>query len=470
MKKEKAADSMNLDTLRPRILKRSFWVALLLILSLLALQQGLRAASLDRTLAAHYEQSFSTLSETLSALEQAVNLSAVAATPDQAVAAASAALSASGAAKTALDLLPLTGHNLDTLNRYLCQAGDYTLARAQKAVLGEGYTGAEREEIAALAQYTGELSAAVSQLSANYSGKEMRFTEPTVTLAQASAEVPLPTMQQELSDCLSSLTGYGELIYDGVYSDREEGLSPLLASLEPLSEEEALKRAGEFLSCSPESLQSLGRSEGALPTYTFTDGVRTLELTERGGLPLLFFGAEDTSSDGTAVPVSGDSEHTAPRGTLPYALESAKQFLSAHGISDLTLCYYQCTGDQLYAVFACEEDGVLCYPDRVTLGLSISTGQVLSLSAEEYLTHHSEKRALQSSLSAEEALRVLPEGWSLLSTRLCVIPTAGEKERLCYEALCTDGEQRALYYYSADTGACIASKLLYESAGGVIAH
>ncbi len=106
----------------------------------------------------------------------------------------------------------------------------------------------------------------------------------------------------------------------------------------------------------------------------------------------------------------------------------------------------------------------------MTLGLSIPTGQVLSLSAEEYLTHHSEKRALSPSLSAEEALCALPEGWSLLSSRLCVIPTAGERERLCYEALCTDGKQRALYYYSADTGACIASKLLYENADGVIAH
>ena len=461
---------MNLDLLRPRILRRSFGVALVLILSLLALQQGLRAATLDRTLAAHYEQSFSTLSETLATLEEAVNLSTVAATPDQAVAAASAALSASGSAKAALDLLPLTEHNLDTLNRYLCQVGDYTLARAQKAILGDTYTDAEGEEIRALAQYTGELSSAVSQLSANYSGKEMRFTEPTVTLAQASAEVPLPTMQQELADCLSSLTGYGELVYDGIYSDREEGLSPLLSSLEPLSEEEARERAGKFLSCPPDSLQSLGRSEGALPTYTFTDGSSTLELTERGGLPLLFFGAESAPSDGTAVPVAGDQDRSAPRGSLPYALEHAKQFLSEHGISDLALCYYQRTGDWLYAVFACEEDGVLCYPDRVTLCLSVPTGQVLSLSAEEYLTHHSERRALQPSLSAEEALRTLPEGWSLLSSRLCVIPTAGGDERLCYEALCTDGTQRALYYYSADTGACVTSKLLYESANGVIAH
>lgn len=461
---------MNLNTLRPRILLRSFGIALFVILGLLALQQGFRASKLEKTLAAHYEQSFSTLSETLSTLEEAVNLSAIAATPDQATTAASAALSASGSAKAALDLLPLTEHNLDTLNRYLCQVGEYTLVRAQKAIFGESYTAAEEEELAALAQYTSQLSAAVSQLSANYSEKEMRFTEPVTTLTEASAEVPLPTMQQELANCLSSITGYGELIYNGVYSDREEALSPFLLSLDPLSEEEACERASQFLSCPSDSLQSLGRSEGALPTYTFTDGTRTIELTERGGLPLLFFGTENTSSVDTAVSVSGAQEHSAPVGSLPYALESAKHFLSTHGFSDLALCYYQRTDDQLYAVFAYEKDGILCYPDRITLGLSVSTGQVLSLSAEEYLSHHNESRTFDLKLSEREALDTLPEGWELISSRPCIIPTAGEEEILCYEALCSNGEQRALYYYSAENGNCITSKMLYESANGVIAH
>ena len=174
---------MNLETLRPRILLRSFGAALILILALLALQFGLRASSLEHTLAAHYEQSFGTLSETLAVLEETVNASSIATTPDQAVSAAAATLEAAGTAKAALDLLPLTGENLDTLNRYLCQVGDYTLVRARKSIEGDSYTDTEENELLALSQYTGELTRAVCELSANYSDKEMRFFEPTATLA-----------------------------------------------------------------------------------------------------------------------------------------------------------------------------------------------------------------------------------------------------------------------------------------------
>ena len=116
--------------------------------------------------------------------------------------------------------------------------------------------------------------------------------------------------------------------------------------------------------------------------------------------------------------------------------------------------YYEITGNLLTANFVAVQDGVILYPDLIKVGVALDNGEILSLDARGYLMNHTDRAAtLSPTLTREAAQASVSDVLTVKKANLCVIPSDGLTEDLCWEFSCeaSDGTQ-VLVYVNAHTG------------------
>ena len=131
----------------------------------------------------------------------------------------------------------------------------------------------------------------------------------------------------------------------------------------------------------------------------------------------------------------------------------AQAYLESLGYQNMKSSYYEITGNILTANFAAVQDGVILYPDLIKVGVALDNGEVLSLDARGYLMNHTNRSNITPALSRAEAQKSVSSQLSVSKANLCVIPSDGLTENLCWEFSCkaNDGTQ-ILVYINAQTG------------------
>ena len=146
-------------------------------------------------------------------------------------------------------------------------------------------------------------------------------------------------------------------------------------------------------------------------------------------------------------------------------IAAAERAAAALGFSGLDPTYRYEEGGVLYVNFAAVKGEIRLYPDLVQIGISLSDGGLCYAEAKGYLSNH-KARALIPTVTEEDARASLYDGFDILSARLCVIPTSGELERLCYEFHTKQGDREFLIYIDASTGSEAQVLQLLRSDGG----
>ncbi len=97
---------------------------------------------------------------------------------------------------------------------------------------------------------------------------------------------------------------------------------------------------------------------------------------------------------------------------------------------------------------------MLLYPDLIKVTVALDNGQITGYDARGYLTNHCWREGLEPALTQEEAARSVNELLTVNQSQLCLIPSAGLNEVLCWEFQCVSPEnQNVLVYVNASTGA-----------------
>ena len=113
--------------------------------------------------------------------------------------------------------------------------------------------------------------------------------------------------------------------------------------------------------------------------------------------------------------------------------------------------YYQVNFGMVTFNFVPVQDGVRLYPDLIKVQVSLETGQVVGVEANNYLRNHVQRDFSAARMEQEEAVALAPS-LEISSTRLALIPHYSQ-EILCYELRGTADGQEYLVYLNAETGA-----------------
>lgn len=441
----------------------TFLTAGLVAVSAAALMTARRARSLELYSRAATQRAFDELVNSVSELSNSLEKSQYVTDPALEGALCTQIFGRAVAAQMAMGELPYSSQELEQMSSFLSRVGDYacTLSRT---VGGAG--GCTEEELSNLT----ELASAASVMSLNLQDMQARMMSGRLTMGEvygetrdaaqaASGEGEAPLAGTVFQSIEAEFPELPTLIYDGPFSESMTSPEPVfLQGLPEVDERTALEAAAAFLEAEPEELVAQGECAGAIPCRSFVcergGGEYTVSVTKQGGVVM--------SALCSRVPGS-------PRLPVEAGLAAARSFLERQGYEDMAESYHMVQGGVLTVNFEYEQDGVLCYPDLIKVGVALDTGAVVSYDAKGYLSAHRERTLAEAQVTAQEARGTVSPRLAVRSERMAVIPSEGGQERLCYEYVCRARDDgRYILYVNAETGAQERILILLEDDSGTL--
>ncbi len=361
-------------------------------------------------------------------------------------------------AKSAISVLPVAELHLDKTNQFLSQVGDYAMYLSRKALAGETLTTEEQQNFRRLREYAERLSEAVDELDDELERGDISFQEIQELVAKGvdtddlDENMPALVTNSSFDAMEGGFSGYPNLIYDGPFSDHILDRKPEILQSPAIDEEEARqlaeKAAGRAL--------PYRREEGSsLPCYVFYDDSCSVAVSKNGGQLCYLLRSK-----------GGEVEE---RMSEREAISVAQSFLRQQGLTSMKESYYDEDDGIITINFAHQEGEVLCYTDLIKIAVSLEDGSIVSYDARGYLVNHKERALPAPALTATEAARSLSKQLTLNKSRLALIPTEGEQEKLCWELDCEGSAgDHVLVYVNVQTGAEEQILLLLEDEDGTL--
>lgn len=184
----------------------------------------------------------------------------------------------------------------------------------------------------------------------------------------------------------------------------------------------------------------VGEALGIIPMYnvnlTVPDGEMLVQLSKAGGKLVGFDSFKECSDNNFSV---------------DNCLSIAQNFIEKMGYGNLIAVWASENGTTCNLHFATEQDGVIIYSDLVKIKVCEQRGIVTGMDASGYILRHRDRQIEGASISAEQAKGAINGNVAVSSTRLALIPVAGQ-DTLCYEFFGEMGGVEYYIYVDANTG------------------
>jgi spore germination protein len=423
----------------------------------LTLNRSAKALELDKE--NQYNRAFHEMVGYISDMDTLLSKAQLASSPAEMATLASDIFRQSAEAKSCLGQLPTSEIQLENTSKFLSQAGDYTYVLSQSMINGEEISQEEYENLSSLNQYATSLKDSLVDIQNQLYSGDIRFSDMSAQRKINSAEAAGNDILVDLENIEKSFEEYPSLIYDGPFSDHiENQQSEMINSQDEISQDEALKKAKEFLGYQGDDLYFSGETQNtAIDAYNFSNNAQhghvSISITKRGGYVLYFL---------KNVTVTEENYD------ISSATENALSFLNERGFSNMVSSYYQTNNGIATINFAYSQDGVVCYSDLIKVRVALDTGNVVGIETNGYLMNHKYRDAIVPKLTLDEAREKISTNLEVSSSDLAVIPKDSMKEVLCYEFKGVFQDKNFIIYINADNGREENILLLLEDENGIL--
>ena len=273
-----------------------------------------------------------------------------------------------------LGVLPFSSTELEKTSAFINTVGDYAFSLAQKSGRGEKFTQEEKNGLRSLSDTASNLSMNLKDLQ-DQMGSAMvsldEYVRSVNELDNREGEFIPQTLADSISVSEEEFPELPSLIYDGPFSQHLKTSSPkFLEGREEIDQLQGRKAAASFLGVRTERVFPTADQEGLLPTYCYAAEINgeqvNLWVSKTGGVVYGMLNTRQVQS----------SQLTAKE-----ALDTATKMLERWGYSDMKESYYLISNNVLTANFAYVQDGIICYPDLIKVGIAMDTGALQSFEA-----------------------------------------------------------------------------------------
>lgn len=355
-------------------------------------------------------------------------------------------------AKTALSRLPVDAHSSGTVGRFLSQVGNYSLSIARNAIRGSDVSDQQTENLELLSKTANTIAQTVGDTQLDYNNHKYWADELENRLK--SEEIEGESLNSSLSALEEELTDFPTLIYDGPFSEHLLNREPIfLKDKEKVTQKKAEEKARSVV---PQTGQFnyKHQNNGEVPIHLFENETVTVAISENGGY-LIYLRAKRFVNQ-TQLSYS-------------QALSKAKLFLNQLELGEMQATYYFTDNGVCIINFAAVQNGVLCYPDLIKVGVALDNGEIVFFESSGYIFNHTVREIPQTEYSREQALQKINPSLGATYKRMVVIPSEGGKEYFCYEFSCVTAEKKELLIYiNTETLAEEQILILLKTDGGVL--
>ena len=428
----------------------SFLSAVIVMLAGIIIKNSAKNERLKLEIENNYSKSMNDFSTSLNNISLLLKKAKYVTTPARMSKTAAELLTEAEISKTALSQLP-SGAHLDTLNRFLSQAGNYAFAVSSELYSKRELPQDFNNNMSALSETADKISKIVNTAQINFDNADYWAKEIE---EQIDSEID-ENLTSSLSELEGELSDYPTLVYDGPYSDHLLEKEPImLTEREEITVEKAKQRACEFSGISAKELEFVTEENGKIATYRFGSKNTDITVSKQGGH--IVYMRKNRQIDSHII-------------SYKQALEKAKRFLEQNSLDSLLETYYFIDEGVCVINFAYLDGETICYTDLIKVGIAMDSGEVMLYEASGYLSNHTSRAFETPAYTAEQARQNVSNELRILKTSIALIPTEKQKEERCYEFVCADGETEVLVYINVLTLQEEEILILLKSDGGILA-
>lgn len=234
---------------------------------------------------------------------------------------------------------------------------------------------------------------------------------------------------------------------------------------------EARQKAAEFLGISG----GTGDEDGAIkvsengaktdhPTYSAT--VRVASETNKGAPHAIVL--DYTAHGGKLLWFMNPRVVKTRNLDVAAAKEKAIQFLKNKGYADMEPVTYDEYDHVSVFTFVAEKDGVLVYPDKVTVRVALDNGEIVGLQAADHVYHEAGIAVGKAAVEKSKAQSVLHPKFEVKNHHMAIIENEEKKDVLCHEFTGKINGSQFRIYVNAGTGLEEKVEQLPDSAKAIL--
>lgn len=405
----------------------------------------------DFVIGAVYQHAFSELVTSVTELDTSLKKALYATSPGMASSLYTDIYGKAMAAQMSLGELPFSDIDLSQTSGFIARIGDWAWVLSRNAASGTAISPEDSDNLHALSKAASALDRELTLLAAD-------VTEGVISITDTAAADKINDAAGGFSESVKTIESefpeIPTLIYDGPFSQHIAQRKPVsLEGMANIDEDTAKQKAAGFAGLDADDFTLLSISEGNLPCFSFSAGDTTVTVTRQGGAVLSYMnsGAHAQSN------ISADS-----------AIAAAAQFLISKGFSNMKSSYFTSYDGVTLINFTYTQNGFICYPDLVKVGVA-ADGSIVAFENAGYILNHKERKLSALPVDISDARKLISPELTILREGLSVIPTSGMDECSCFEFICQSSDgSHCIIYVGTESGQQERILLLIEDEHGTL--
>lgn len=323
--------------------------------------------------------------------------------------------------------LPLSLLPFNKTEEFLANIGNFTYRVAVRDLETDPLNEDELATLEGLYEQSGEIKDELRQVQHTALSNNLRWMDVQLALATEDEQMD-NTIVDGFQTVEKKVEGYSEAAnFDTLIGDHTSEVHDyLFVNEEPLTEEEIIERSKEIFDVkSDENLSITKSGDGAdisvySVSYQNDQKYGYMDITEQGGHPITLLINRPINEQNLS---------------LYDGLQEATNYLEDYGFDNMVV--FQSTQYDNIGVysFLYAEDDVRIHSDSVEIKIALDDGDILGLSAKNYLMNHRQREIPQPALSPEEAKEQVNSQVEIQEEFLAIIDNEFGEEVLVYEFL-----------------------------------
>lgn len=347
-------------------------------------------------------------------------------------------------AQNEISQLPLSYLPFTEAEDFLSHISNFAYKTAVRDLTKQPLTDNEYKTLQTLYQKSDEIAKDLHRMQEDVINDNLRWMDVEVAIAQdqqGSGNI----IVDGLRDVNEKVGQYPEMDWGPSVTSLYEKQSIKMLSGEPAKPEEVREKAARFMQVDPSQITITENGKGtkfsSYSAVAFPDDPSRkiqMDFTQRGGAQLIWF--------------MKFRELGEPRVSLEQAKASADKFLEEKGFKGMRAVSYDANNVSGTFTYVSMQNGVLIYPEKLTVKVALDNGETVGLQASEYVYEQHERKMPSPIIGKAEARKALNPELKVAKEQLALIDGEMGEEVLCYEFTGSINGSNYRIYINSETG------------------
>ncbi|MFD2611991.1 germination protein YpeB [Paenibacillus gansuensis] len=347
-------------------------------------------------------------------------------------------------AQNEINQLPLTLLPFNKTEEFLANISNFSYRAAVRDLTKEPLTDGEYKTLKSLYKRSQEISKELRTVQAKTIKNNLRWMD--VELALATEKTPKDnTIIDGFKTVDKHVDQYEDIEWGPTAASIDANNKLVALSGKEVTKEDVAQRAKSFFGMSAgSSLRVVENGNGkeyssysVSATNAMNQRVIQADFSKKGGHLIYFMHDRDVARKALSMDES---------------VQAAQHFLTKRGYRGMEPVSYDVYDNIAHFTFAAKQEGVILYPDKLTVMVAMDDGEVTGMQASDYVYHHKSRKLPKPKLTLEKARESLNRDFKISDTNRALIENDLRQEVLCYEFTGRINGSTYRIYINADNG------------------